>query len=245
MRGTLDMTPSSAMHNGLNCKKVHAVLFSHIGLLLALSNAIAYFNHLVSGEWRFRGVVVRAASAFGIHVCNVVLIRSKPKMRGIDASRSVAVVANAHAVRDGAEVKFPRQAMSHEPLTVRFHRAVTVFDHVAAPQPTLVWRSGRYSFPKENVQGLCFSGLYGLEDMAVKKAHRFALDGAALGARLLGYVGLLSTAAMTVTVGNVVRGIMGMHKKFTFLVPSLGTIPVVAGAIRVLFTPSIIAQKGI
>lgn len=48
-----------------------------------------------------------------------------------------------------------------------------------------------------------------------------------------GNLGLLPASAFAKTVRDFVRGIMGLHRNLSFLVPSLGTIPVVAGAISI------------
>lgn len=51
-----------------------------------------------------------------------------------------------------------------------------------------------------------------------------AFDVSVLGASSCGNVGKLTTATSAITVGNILRGIIEGHEKFTFLVPKPGVI---------------------
>jgi hypothetical protein len=84
-------------------------------------------------------------SAFGSHVCHVVLMRTQKQMRRVDAGRVVAagtVMQNVQAIGYRPVMQLPRQSMRIDDSwsTVAIERTVTIPGCATSPQPTLAKR---------------------------------------------------------------------------------------------------------
>ena len=238
----LDMTPTLVANYVINVRPTYGVSSRQIRSRIALRKALANQAHLIFVKFmvwvQFAGSTWRKVSTLCHHIGMVVLQCTKKQMRWIDARRIVTVMADEHTFWNGAMVKLPRETMDKSTLVGPEH-AISLVVRAAIPQPALFFAATFNLLPE------AVKSRFPLQSRMVTmdEMNRLPLDPTALRASLLGDGCKVAATTMAITVGNIVRGIMGMHKKFTFLVPSLGTIPVVAGAIRVRFTPSIIPQK--
>ncbi len=248
---TLDVSPSLTTDNTSDSTRAYPVGSSQDCQPFAVGKALANLDDLRVRKTglgvRFTKHLMGNASAFAVHVNNIVSTRAKKQMRGIHAAAIVAMMADAHVVRDGAIVEYITntvRSMKRYAVKLGFAVAIALDIQSALPFPTIVGAAPVYLLPKADSRRAFGDDGRNPNVMTVKKAIRFTFDGAALHARFLGDVGLLSTTAMTVTVGNVVRGIMGMHKNLQFLCQAQD-VSRVAGQLLLGATPVSIAQKGV
>ena len=169
--------------------------------------------------------VVYPVSALADHVMDVIYVSSKKEMIGPDARRHVAMMANEQPFGDRAEVDFPGETMGALSLTFYAEKAITKGCGCACPEPTRI--SLLDKFPES-----LFWFLY------------YILTIVSTAVTILG--GL--TAAAFTKFGELkfwlgkLWGIMGLHKKFTFLVSRPRAFP---RRWDNCFSPSIIPQLGL
>lgn len=217
--------------------------FAHVNSALLV--ALAYFSDLFLGEL---GDTVRAAArmtTLSHFVSNVVIVCAKKEMRRVTTWPIITLVEYMQATRDGAKCVNVSNAVCMKLAEVPGVSVETISVDVLWPLPlptiirsTLVHLCPKVSFGKY---------LFGLDAfvMIPHEAHGISLEVSRRAIIVLNNSCFLPATAVAITVGNFVRGIMGLHKKFTFLVSKPWTVPAVAGLLLLVRTPVIIAQEGL
>jgi len=77
----------------------------------AQSVKASYFSNLIIGEFCIEGFLAIRHSTLLNCIRNIIRLRSEPKMRGINARRIVAVMANIHAPWNRSIGEYPRNLM--------------------------------------------------------------------------------------------------------------------------------------
>jgi hypothetical protein len=123
-------------------------------------------------------------------------------------------MTNKHAFWNGTLMQFIRKAMSRYAATIRQEPAISVLIFVALPYPALIIGAWDNALPKTVNQGRAGTMPIGKpQGLSPNPAFRFV--------RLWSFRGLLSATTLTKAMRN---GIMGLHKKFTFLVSKPRTL---------------------
>lgn len=207
---------------------------------IAFGKALARFNHLLFGELGNGDFGSSGVAILGYFVRHIISICAKKQMGWIHAGRIVASMANMHMVRDWAVRQLPRNAVSRNDLIVKSGLPVTLAICVPLPLPTIVKAADLDLHPE------MFRGRWGATKasvMPVNKPFRFTFHVAAPIFVSCGNGCLLSTTAVAITVGNIVRGIMGLHKNLHFLCQAQDAANV-AGQLLLGSTPVSIPQEG-
>jgi len=155
------------------------------------------------------------------HVLNIVLDRTKKQVRGIAAWRIIAMMANDLIGRDGTMREDIGGPMHADVLTLQLESSIAARISVALPLPTVIRAVLLYSPPKPLFRGrmLALGGI-----VAVDETLWLSFDIAQRGIVIWRNGRKLSTTAMAVTVGNIIRGMMGLHIEPPFDVLSPGTL---------------------
>lgn len=162
------------------------------------------------------------------HIFHVLFVGTKKQMVGIDARRVIASVEHANAMIAvvfwyWAVMQLEGKTMSENP-TIWFsknHHSVTSGKSVSSPRPTFVWAKFINALPE-----IFFGreprhkGVVVPADISHWLAFFPSLAGALMGRKF----GLLSATTLTVAIGNIVRGIIGVHRELTFLVSNPGAL---------------------
>lgn len=162
---------------------------------------LANFDNLSLGKF----YIADMASLF-CHVCHVVGMSAKEKVRNAYAAWIVTMVTYLHAIRDWTVFQFPSEAVSKYQFSTdaRTHLPVTKRMFVSSPFPTAIRTALVDLFPKafdgrtalivpmDKVKGLTFDPTARL----VREGCRFCQ---------------LPASALAITVWNFVRGIIEGH----------------------------------
>lgn len=242
--GLGDVSPSSTHEQSVYRLWVNIVLgckfsVSHFAGRMTPAN----LGHLLGGQLCMTSFFANCFSLtpFGDHVLRIIKICSKKQMTRIDTGRIIAFMANQHAFGDWSIGQFVRESMRRNVSRVVFELAIAAAAFVAfatKPEPTVIQSASIHHCPKSIFR------LGHASAMAAKKLTGLALDPFVAFIVAWRNSCLLSTTAMAKAVGNIKRGIMGLHKKFTFLVSRPWTVPAVAGLLLLVRTPVIIPQLG-
>lgn len=194
------MLPYLALDNQIHIARCGAEPSTYLGLSHALCSESANFKHLRFGELGLSSLFATRLSALLHLVLHVVVIRAKKQMVRVDTSAHIAAMTDEHAVRDGAVMDYPREAMG------AFFGAVPAADMnnaipmtvATCPQPTAIglldMRPETFGKRKQ----------VGASSMTLNKLVRLSLNVALLGVVLDGNVGFLPTTAVAVPVGDFV-----------------------------------------
>jgi hypothetical protein len=217
------MTPSFALNNEPYVCGVNSKGFGERSAFLSIGKALAHFAHLLLcelgeavGFTRARGV---DASALCIHISYVIKGSSYKQMLRIYARWIVALVQAVKLIGYRAVVKLPTKAMCQHIFSTIEKLAVSMSFFCVCPYPALIWAAPVYSLPET-------LDIDAVRGKAVSRAESsgFTLRCPRLGSVSFSNRGLLSTATMTVAVGNILRGIMRLHGNLSFLCQGRGRL---------------------
>jgi hypothetical protein len=236
----MDMSPSLAMNYMVNSTHCSTVQIAQCRDSHSLFIKFTNFRNLLIGKL---GIALGFAARLAIlahHIRTIVELSAKKEMRGIATRRVIAPVTNNKTVGDGAIANFVAKSMRYISLLAE-HKNSIAARRSTLPQPTVILVADLDFAPEGIFNGVC---RHSMSEMPIDELEGFALYLSAFGPVSLGNLGFLATTAMAITEGNVVRGIMGLHKKLTFLVSKPWTVPAVAGLLLLVRTPVIIPQAG-
>lgn len=209
------MSPSVVLKRIFHGDTVNATLFGkgRYGYS-APSKTLPCFSNLLFGEFGIVSLCSNGLSSLGYLVRYVVGICAQKQVAGIATRRIIAFVADVQAFRDWAIRQYPCDTVGGSGLLVKSGVPVALVISATLPFPTIVWAENFYLCPKMFRDGgrateTCM--------VSMNEAKRFALYLAALVCVSCRNLRLLSATAMAITVGNIIRGIMGLHKNLHFL----------------------------
>lgn len=132
-------------------------------------------------------------------------------MRWVDAGAIVAGVAHEHTFGDGAIMKFIAKPMRVSRGAIDMKHAIARRSAVRLPFPTRIRIALVDGIPESNDGWRVFAM------MPRHKWNRLALNPSATVRVAFCDTGFLSASALAKTVGNILRGIIGVHGKLPFL----------------------------
>lgn len=163
-------------------------------------------------------------------IVQIVKLCALSKMCGIATGWIVTRMKHVVLSRNGAMMEFVGIAGSNVIATIISKYPIAACIPGGLPFPAFIRAALVYLLPETSF-GVTFPQAL---IMSSDKAIRLTPNAAPLGIRLSGSLGFLPAATFAKLLG-IVRGIMGLHKKLAFLVPSLGTFRDVAGALSIGF----------
>jgi len=205
------MLPVMAIDNHRNCALADSV-FSRQNFIGDCTSfvAAAQFCHLRFGE--FCG---SAPAILAYLVGYIIGVSAKPEMRRIDTQPVIARMENLHTPRNGAVMQFVTEPMGKLMLFSVAYQSITGSIGTCSPFPTGI-RSRFINFlPKANMDGAALI-------MAFDKPHRLAFDALSCSVSFLGNICAIAATAATETIGNYLRGMMGLHDDLQSLCQAAG-----------------------
>ncbi len=146
-----EVCPSSALPNSMDGSKVNLVVDSDESGRPWVCN---YRRDLFVGEFGVRVLLSlrRSTSFLAIHVLNVLGLSAQKQVRWIHTAWSVAAVADALAIRDGATKKNPRQSVGASGISFNGDDPIAILVDTGRPQPATrkVWEFAH--FIKKQIQ---------------------------------------------------------------------------------------------
>lgn len=221
---TLDYIRNSAMDN--------AVYSSNAGMSLALFRSSANIKNLgirkgsLATAFAKRTLLSRhSVSAFAQTIMRIVRLCAEKQMRRIHAISHVALVEHLQTIGNGAVMQFPRCAMRSDYTTCDVNPAIPSLLVWFIPQPAIIGAALVYFFPESFFQGAnpCVTR---------DESYRMAFNRPIARRCLFGEWRELPATAVAITVRDFLRGIMGMHRNLSFLVPSLGHLTMLPGTLH-------------
>ncbi len=207
------MFPLPAMNNVGDSRRRHAIdSGKFVNGCVALCVALTHFRYLVRCQFCTWSTLALCLSAFGHFVDHIVGWSANKQMIRIAARRIVALVAYMHTFWDGTMSRFVSCTMTSEAWTMlgsNLDSTVTFGRFAALPLPTIIGSKNTDLRPKSFGKRLC---RLMLKLMTWEKTDRLTFDMPKLRNVLGGDSSLLPATAMAVTVGNIVRGIIGVHE---------------------------------
>lgn len=233
------MLPSLAVENIPYRRSSNAILFRECGALFAVCATLANLAYLTMGKPRALSPAelptsVNALSkesllsTFCYLVLHIVAWCSKKQMRWIDASRSVAGMADEHAIRNISIVNLPRDAVGQMVLAVKVDFAVALrkLSSPSAVAPTIIWAALLHVIPEPRFQRRQSSSF---ERVPKNISLRFTLNPSKLAISLLRNWRESTASTSAVSVWNILQGVvratMRVHEKLTFLLPRPRAFP--------------------
>lgn len=165
---------------------------------------------------KFRHAVTSAKyiAALVIHILNVVKMSSQEQMVWVNTRWIVAPVTHFHPIGNGAEVDLPRHAVGVLLVFVAIaNLTVSGFRQCAMPKPARIFVALVKPFPK-TLNEWAMSMMPMNKPLGLSFYDSMFLVGVRADGRKL------STTAMAKTVGNIKRGIMGLHRNLPFFAKS-------------------------
>lgn len=214
------MTPSFATQYVAHRSVINAILPGEGRWANTLGIELARFNNLFFGEFRVR-VVRPAQLAFLCHfVCHIVCASAQKMMSRIAARGIVAFMASNQAIGNWAMRQFVSDTMRQEGLTATANMDSSIAHAICAalPFPAIIGAKYLHARP-ESIGDWAETGI-----VPMNVTKWFALHMAAPVFVSCRNASLFAATAVAITVGNVVRGIMGLHKNLLILVPSPRTL---------------------
>lgn len=178
-------------------------------------------------------------------IIHVLLMSTEIQMIRIYALTVVALVKAMQAIFDWAILNGVGHAVSLDRIrraikgTANAKLPIAIRGKARLPFPTFIGAALVNLLP-ETIFHVPGTGEFIV--MPINKAHRNAFDALVKSAGLVGDRGFLSTTAMAVTVGNILRGIMEGHGNSPFLCLIRGRVYGTLPGVFALSTRSIIAQ---
>jgi hypothetical protein len=241
------MRPATTFYDVANRITAYAKLLGEFAFACAAGAQLANLPNIIVGQLMDRMIlapaIIRSGSTLLGTILHVVHLGSKKQMRRVDAARIIAPMADVQIINDWSVVQFVAKAVRANimPTAFRGHRECTVamLRSASRPQPALIWAAFVYLLPKA-----FFYWANVLGSMPGGKAHWLTPHHVLGGAALFCNACLLSTTALAITVGNILRGMIGVHQNLQFCLPKPGAIPVAAWLLSLVFTPVIVPQAG-
>lgn len=232
------MCPPNAIDNAIYGVFVDAKLVRYFLLRYTILVKMSNLTHFFSGQicLVMRLTLYPGVAAFSHFVLHIVKWRASKQVVWVNARGIVASMASKLAVFQWAMMEFATKTMSRIGNVIDAELTVPSTAHRSRPQPTFVLLpandlSPEYFLRRVSVMATVVPGY---------KAHRLSFD---VPVSLAGFFGYRSgITASTFTEFNAIRGIMGLHRNLSFLVPSLGTFRDVAGATLLGYYSFILAQ---
>lgn len=192
------MLPSSASNKIANRGMVHSIQPRNMGSRRAIRSKVANMPNIIFRKFCFAviGSILDFAScsAFSHHIVNVILLRAKFQVRGINTRGIVvarAVMANVQAIWNRAVVKFPRNTVNgqcaYSYLSATYLSMPRTLDSTR-PQPTIAWAAFVNFGPKAFSDGASRA-------MSDSVANVLPFNDASFGISEFGNTRLLSTTA--------------------------------------------------
>lgn len=219
------MLPSLPIDDFVNRLFFNVILACQFCPLLTLRMTAANLKNLAFSQFGF-GLILASRScrmigpAFPVHILHVFGTCSKPHVIWIRTTAIIACVTSLETVGNRAFMQFITKAMGFNSglcsvhSTPARHEAVTTSVNSSRPIPTTCL----FIFA-DSAEKIFFATLLGCFLFVSIIYERFGLPFHMTKA----FVGFwrdwsfLTTTAMAVTVGNIVRGIIGVHKNLQFL----------------------------
>lgn len=214
------MRPCLAFENRPNSAWGNIELLGNLCCSFAYDVKAAYFSNAVRAELGRALAFSVSMSLLLVHVCHVVGLCAKKQMRRIVAAWTVAFVEYVQSLWDRAVMNFPGNTMRMMGLTTTTKVPVSNDRKRALPIPTFIGHTLRAICPKMFSERVVLGRKL---EMSIDVAYGLSLDPSRFLACLGGYLGFLPAAALTVTVWDFVRGMIGVHGKRLLSVSNPGT----------------------
>ena len=235
--GLFDMLVSLAKYNLIYPFSSNAVASSYLRLRHALLVQLSNLDNLLRRELGGWGAIPTLLG----HILHVVGLRTQKEMPGVDAKRVIAFVQNHQVVRYGANGQFPTESGRVTPAGTDSSATCkdgATFAGSTSPSPTVIRAALVYLLPKT----VCNWTAAGMPDNVLNgMAFDMTMHGVVIGRNL----GFLAATTVAVTIGNIVRGIMGSHQKFTFWCHAAGRFQSSLRLFAFGFTPSFYHMRGV
>lgn len=233
-----NMLPSFALKRISHGSVANAIFSGESRRPCALSVTLSRLNNLFFGEfcmWMVRPACLASLCHFIVHI---EYTSAQKMMSRIATGGIVAFVTDDKVVRYRAICQLVGDAVSQKRLATATNMDSPIAKFVCAtlPLPTIVGAKNTHAQPEAICDGAK------TRVMSVDEAKWFAFYMVAPIFISCREFGLLSASALAKAVGNIKRGIMGLHKKLTFLVSKPRAIPVAAGLLLLVRTPVIVTQ---
>lgn len=196
-----NVLPCFAVDYEINGDSRHVEKASQLNALFASGNTFSDFSYLRFIQLCL--VVLRTlhtrwinCALFVVHVLNIILLGSKKQVRWIAARRSIARMANIHAWWNGNIMQLVTKAMGVDANAPNRDRAISCLGQLSRPQPTTVGAILIDALP-ETFLGRAICRYV----MGNNEGHRLSFEPTAIRPRHFCNIGLLTTTALTVTVG--------------------------------------------
>lgn len=183
-----------------------------------------YFCDLRFGKFCFSSFRPDWFTSFIVSISHVLGVGTKRQVRGVTARCAIARMHDEHTIGNCSIVKFVTIAVRLYRSAINAHLSVTGRGFSAHPQPTAVVALLAH-FIQKSLSGwtAVVVSVYEANGMAFFPSMTIIITD--------GYLGWLSTTALTVTVRGFFRGIIERHDDLQSLCQASGLSQAVAGAL--------------
>lgn len=214
------MFPGQAKKHASHADATNTVLSGkgrHAGV--ALGEALTNFNHLLFGEFG-NGVFGSDRVAFLSYLVGYIIgVCSQEQVVGILAGRMIATMQNMKPIGDWAVCQFPRNTVGRNNLVIDPNLSVSLAAFVSLPLPTVIGAENLYLCPEMLHEGWSATEA---SVMPMHKANGLTFDLAAFARVSCRNLSLFAATTAAITVRNILRGIMGLHRNLPFCAKSQG-----------------------